>query len=184
MAPAVHAFARRLGSRMPHALVLAPRFDPADVFSALGHGAIGYLVEGAYGSSLTEALSATARGLSFLDPRVQSELLRMWRLSTPPPRTAPPPTSPRSGPGAEEKAHDRPAPGRPEERGADRRLGLSPRECETVALLASGLAVPEIAHRLSLSEKTVRNTLCRAYQKLNVHRQSEAVLAWLGGTAV
>ena len=51
---------------------------------------------------------------------------------------------------------------------------LSPREREVLAVAADGASIAEIAHRLYLSEGTVRNHLSAAIQKLNVHNRTEA----------
>lgn len=57
----------------------------------------------------------------------------------------------------------------------DERLArLSPRELEVVRLVADGMANAEIADRLHLSDKTVKNHLTRIFAKLEVVRRSEA----------
>lgn len=53
---------------------------------------------------------------------------------------------------------------------------LSAREQEIVALLAEGLDNRQIAERLVLSEKTVKNHLSRVYEKLKVANRTQAVL--------
>ena len=57
---------------------------------------------------------------------------------------------------------------------------LTDREAEILDLAASGLSNAEIAGRLFLSERTVKNYLNAAYPKIDVHNRSEAVSAWLG----
>lgn len=54
---------------------------------------------------------------------------------------------------------------------------LSSRETEIVECLALGLANREIAVRLCLSERTVKNHLYRIYDKLQVSNRTQAVLA-------
>lgn len=54
--------------------------------------------------------------------------------------------------------------------------GLSDRERETLDLLAQGLSNKEIATRLYLSEKTVRNYVSDIYTKLQVASRAEAVV--------
>lgn len=54
--------------------------------------------------------------------------------------------------------------------------GLTEREIEILKLLASGLANKQIAFRLKISEKTVRNHVSNAYEKLNIFDRSQAVL--------
>lgn len=60
---------------------------------------------------------------------------------------------------------------------AARLATLSEREAEIMRLLASGMNNKEIGRRLSISEKTVRNVLSKAYAKLQVSTRAEAVTA-------
>jgi pimeloyl-ACP methyl ester carboxylesterase/DNA-binding CsgD family transcriptional regulator len=53
---------------------------------------------------------------------------------------------------------------------------LSPRERETLALLADGLSNSEIAERLGISEKTVRNHLSHLFDKLGVWSRAQAIV--------
>lgn len=53
---------------------------------------------------------------------------------------------------------------------------LTEREREVLDLVARGLANPEIAHRLYLSEKTVRNHVSRVFVKLRVADRSQAIV--------
>ena len=54
--------------------------------------------------------------------------------------------------------------------------GLTTREVEILKLLAAGMANKQIAYRLNISEKTVRNHVSNMYQKLNIYDRSQAVL--------
>lgn len=53
---------------------------------------------------------------------------------------------------------------------------LSKRERETLALLADGLSNAEIAERLGISEKTVRNHLSHLFDKLGVWSRAQAIV--------
>ena len=53
---------------------------------------------------------------------------------------------------------------------------LSRRERETLALLADGLSNAEIAERLGISEKTVRNRLSQLFDKLGVWSRAQAIV--------
>jgi pimeloyl-ACP methyl ester carboxylesterase/DNA-binding CsgD family transcriptional regulator len=53
---------------------------------------------------------------------------------------------------------------------------LSKRERETLALLAEGLSNSEIAERLGISEKTVRNHLSHLFDKLGVWSRAQAIV--------
>jgi DNA-binding NarL/FixJ family response regulator len=54
--------------------------------------------------------------------------------------------------------------------------GLTNREVEILKLLASGMANKQIAYRLKISEKTVRNHVSNTYEKLGISDRSTAVL--------
>lgn len=54
-------------------------------------------------------------------------------------------------------------------------LGLSPRECEILALLASGKSNQEMADALHISPNTVKTHLARVYEKLDVQRRVQAI---------
>jgi len=54
--------------------------------------------------------------------------------------------------------------------------GLTSREIEILKLLAGGMANKQIAYRLKISEKTVRNHVSNMYEKLGIYDRSQAVL--------
>jgi DNA-binding NarL/FixJ family response regulator len=54
--------------------------------------------------------------------------------------------------------------------------GLTVREVEILRLLATGMANKQIAFRLKISEKTVRNHVSNMYEKLGIYDRSQAVL--------
>ena len=56
---------------------------------------------------------------------------------------------------------------------------LSERESQLLQLVADGVATGDIADRLTISPKTVRNHLSRIYSKLGVGSRSEAIVAGL-----
>ncbi|HEX8062300.1 MAG TPA: LuxR C-terminal-related transcriptional regulator [Allosphingosinicella sp.] len=58
---------------------------------------------------------------------------------------------------------------------AIRSLGLSPRECEILALLASGQSNKEMARTLAISPNTVKTHVARVYGKLEVARRVQAI---------
>jgi DNA-binding NarL/FixJ family response regulator len=63
-------------------------------------------------------------------------------------------------------------------RGARRpKLGLTQREIHVLKQVAAGLSNKQIARRLGLSEKTVRNHLSRAFNKLGATNRTEAVMS-------
>ncbi|GHJ44532.1 hypothetical protein Cs7R123_18740 [Catellatospora sp. TT07R-123] len=66
-------------------------------------------------------------------------------------------------------------PGRPD---------LTRREREIMQLLAAGESNTQIAARLGLAEKTVRNQVSRVYHKLGVRNRAQATVSWLEGRQV
>jgi len=53
---------------------------------------------------------------------------------------------------------------------------MTPREIEILTLLAGGLANKQIAHKIKISDKTVRNHISNIYEKVKVVDRSQAVL--------
>jgi DNA-binding NarL/FixJ family response regulator len=53
---------------------------------------------------------------------------------------------------------------------------LTPRQGELVELIAQGLDNAQIAARLGLSEKTVRNHITSIFAKLEVESRSQAIV--------
>ena len=153
---------RRLGTRMPRVLVVAPAVDSYDICQALAQGATSYLIEGYHIKCMGEAVAKTAIGLSCLDPRVAGVLAQQGRHTVDQ-------VSSRMARDADTDTDDAPI-----------TSPLTTRETEIMELIAVGYSVAEVAARLLLSERTVRNNLTNIYAKLQVRRQSEAVLLWLG----
>ena len=55
---------------------------------------------------------------------------------------------------------------------------LRPREREIMQLIADGLSNRQIAARLVISEKTVKNHICSIYQRLGARGRSQAISRW------
>jgi len=137
--------------RQSKVLMLTYADDGEVVTSALRAGASGYLVHGAFQpEELVRAVVGTAHGDAHLSPAAAGVLVNAVR----------------SGLG-------RAAPDR-------RRFGLSGREMEVMDLIASGRSNVDIANKLFLSEKTVKNHVNRIYAKLGVRTRAEAIALWLG----
>jgi DNA-binding NarL/FixJ family response regulator len=64
--------------------------------------------------------------------------------------------------------------------GHQEELGLSRRETEIMELVVQGMSNAQLAHRLFLSEKTVKNHINRIFGKLGVTTRAQAMAAWLG----
>ena len=65
--------------------------------------------------------------------------------------------------------------------GAEEPHGLSAREVEVMSLIADGQTNGQIAARLFLAEKTVKNHVRRIYSKLGVGSRPAAIAYWRQG---
>ncbi|MGW0710055.1 helix-turn-helix domain-containing protein [Streptomyces sp. NPDC002643] len=161
MARDLTRFSAEAADGLPPTLVLAPWLDWDDVSLALGQGAGGYLLENQHALPLDEALLCAAHGTSILDPAIAAERIRF---------------APRESAGERNRGDTRPE----KATVPDPRTRLSPRERQLMDLLASGLSTGDVARKMYLTDKTVRNYLSRVYGKLAVRNRSEAILCWLG----
>ncbi|ULA64190.1 MAG: DNA-binding transcriptional activator DevR/DosR [Nitrospira sp.] len=64
--------------------------------------------------------------------------------------------------------------------GPSKRSLLSPQEQRILPLVAEGLTNKEIARRLELSEKTIKNYLANIYSKLQIGRRSQVAAMYAG----
>ncbi|MBP7402336.1 MAG: response regulator transcription factor [Clostridia bacterium] len=142
--------ARRIKHADPEVkVILLTMFKEEDqVLRAVRDGCDGYLVKGARGEAVADAVKNACRGLATFDRGVQAVLRnRLAADSVDVPR---------------------------ETDGLDR---LSPREIEIVRLMTAGRTHAEIAHILFLSEGYIRNQLVVIRGKLNL-RNSLELVAW------
>ena len=143
-----------LRERLPAArvLVLTTYADEDAIVPALRAGARGYLTKDASAEQIEAAIRAVHAGQTYLDPAVQERLVAAV-ISRPP---SPGPAGP-AGPS-----------GQPPD-------GLTTREAEVLALLASGLSNAEIAQRLYLSHATVKTHINRIFAKTGARDRAQAV---------
>ena len=139
---------RRIVHSSPHVRVLVVTMfeDDATVFSAMRAGARGYVLKGANYREMLRAIGAVGDGEAIFSPAVAVRLADYFANSIRP--GAPPDVFPE----------------------------LSEREREILDLLARGLKNPEIAARLYLSPKTVRNNVSNILHKLQVADRTHAVI--------
>jgi DNA-binding NarL/FixJ family response regulator len=127
-------------------LVLTMHEDDEHVFAALLAGASGYLVKGADGAEIVRAVQSVASGGAVYGGPVARRIVAFF---------------------AGELSDSPTARAFPD---------LTPREREVLDLLAAGCRNHEIARRLGMSEKTVRNHVSQVLLKLQVPDRTAAAL--------
>lgn len=88
-------------------------------------------------------------------------------------------TGPFSGPALAVLRRGAPTPDRAAVRAG---LGLSERQGEVMDLIAAGLTNQEVARRLFLAEKTVKNHINQIFAMLGATSRGQAIAVWLGTT--
>jgi DNA-binding NarL/FixJ family response regulator len=142
---------RRLKQDLPQCrvIVLTTFDDDEYVFDALRAGAVGYLLKDVPSARLVEAIQATARGESILEPSVAAKVIAEFtRVSTMVPATQ-----------MEQLVEP-----------------LSERELEVLAWIARGYSNREIASQLFIAEGTVKNHVTHILGKLGVRDRTQAAL--------
>jgi len=139
-------------------LVLTTYADQDAIVPALRAGARGYLTKDASAEQIEAAIRAVHAGQTHLDPAVQERLVAAVIRSPDPAGHAGTGTSAGTGTGT------RPPPD-----------GLTTREAQVLALLASGLSNAEIAQRLYLSHATVKTHINRIFAKTGARDRAQAV---------
>ncbi|MFK3984914.1 response regulator [Micromonospora sp. NPDC050397] len=133
-------------------LVLTTFADDADIYGALGAGAIGYLVKDGAPEDLVDAVLRAARGEALLAPPVLARIV-----------------------GRALRAHQRDV-RRPAEEPKPRHRLLTAREREVLALVGAGLSNAEIAGRLHLGITTVKTHVSAAMEKLQLRNRVQAAV--------
>jgi DNA-binding NarL/FixJ family response regulator len=128
-------------------LVLTVAADERSVLDALLAGACGYLLKDATIEEIAAGVRAAADGRSFVSPRVAHHLLNRLRGSA--------------------SAYEVPAPDEAK---------LSARELEILRLVAEGCDNDEIAARLVLSPRTVKNHVSSILAKLDMDNRVQAAV--------
>ncbi|MFI0485287.1 response regulator transcription factor [Actinomadura sp. 9N215] len=142
-------------SRVSRVIMLTQVEEPDVVLAAVRNGAVGYLVHNTFTvGELAEAIRDTVRHRAHpLSQAASAALIDAARTG----RTAAP-----AGP-------------------ADRaRFGLSAREAQVMELIVRGHSNHDIAAKLVLTEKTVKNYINRIYAKLGAPNRATAIVTWLG----
>ena len=139
---------RQIVQENPHiGVILVTMFDdPESVFSGMRAGARGYVLKEAEPEELRRAIEAACRGEVILCPIIAKKVLEHF--------------------GRDPRLHQ---PGLPYEE-------LTQRELQVLQLAADGLSNKEIAGKLVLSEKTVKNHIANIFSKLQVNDRTQAIL--------
>jgi DNA-binding NarL/FixJ family response regulator len=129
-------------------VIMLTTFDLDEyVYEAMRAGASGFLLKTAPPDQLARAVRAVVAGDSLLAPEITRRLLDSF-VRRPPPGAGPQ--------GLEE---------------------LTKRELEVLSLVAYGLSNAEIAHRLYVSDTTVKTHVAHVFAKLDVRDRAQAVIA-------
>jgi DNA-binding NarL/FixJ family response regulator len=141
----------RIRSELPetHVLILTTYADEEYIMDGIRAGARGYLLKDASPDELVRAIRIVARGESLLQPTVAARVLDKLSELMMADETPPPAPKP--------DTH------------------LTAREREVLRLLAGGARNRDVAEALFISERTVKNHVSSAMQKLDANTRAEAV---------
>lgn len=135
-------------------LALSVDGDQYHISQMIRAGASGYILKDANVETLTEAIKTVARGDAYLPPQLLSKVLDEYRRTSV----------------IEKKV------ALPED------LKLTPREIEIISHIAHGESNREIAKKLFISEKTVKNHVSNILRKMNLEDRTQvAVYAYRTG---
>jgi DNA-binding NarL/FixJ family response regulator len=139
---------RRIHQQHPEIriVMLTMHADQSVIAEALRAGASGYLVKDCSTDEIAEAVRLAASDESSLSPELATAMLDEVR---------------RIDPDSVEDDADR---------------VVTKREVEVLQLIADGCSTPEVAERLYISQKTVKNHLASIYHKLDARDRTQAVL--------
>jgi DNA-binding NarL/FixJ family response regulator len=130
-------------------LMLTMLEDDASVFQAMRVGARGYVLKGANHDELLQSIRAVANGQALFGPAIAARLMSYFQALGP------------------ERAAQLPEAPFPE---------LTERELEVLGMIARGQNNNEIAQKLVISPKTVRNHITNIFSKLQVADRAQAIV--------
>ncbi|HRF58377.1 MAG TPA: response regulator transcription factor [Fimbriimonadaceae bacterium] len=128
-------------------VVLTVNEDEDTIFDAIRAGAIGYLLKTSTPQDVIDAIRLAQRGEAKITPRVAAKIITDF------------------GRVKEEEEEDE-----------SELYVLSDRESEILDLIAQGLRNKEIAQRLCITEKTVKNHVSNILKALQVNSRTEAAM--------
>ncbi|NWG08644.1 MAG: response regulator transcription factor [Chloroflexi bacterium] len=121
--------------------------DDASIFHAMRAGARGYLLKGADPQEVLSVIRAVAEGQALFGPAIAARLMNYFKELSAKPAVSGTPF--------------------PE---------LTERELEILRLISQGLNNQEIARKLFLSPKTIRNHITNIFSKLQVADRAQAIV--------
>jgi Response regulator containing a CheY-like receiver domain and an HTH DNA-binding domain len=127
-------------------IVLTIHEDREYLFKTLQMGAEGYVLKDAETAVLVEAIRSVYRGQSFIQPNMTRELVKEFNRVT---------------------LHEK-------DKSEDN--NLTSREIQVLELIAEGMINKEIARKLYISEKTVKNHVSNIFKKLEVSDRTQAAI--------
>lgn len=127
-------------------VMLTMHADESVIAEALRAGAAGYLVKDCSIEEIASAVRMAANDDADLSPALAGAMLSEVRKMTPEPASE------------------------------DSDRIITRREIDVLQLIADGCSTPEVAERLFISQKTVKNHLASIYQKLDARDRTQAVL--------
>jgi DNA-binding NarL/FixJ family response regulator len=140
---------RRLARDADHRVLALTTFEDDEVlWGVIEAGAAGFVLKDALAADLVGAIRVTARGGSWLDPRVADRVLTVLRRR----------------PGGSASVAGSPVD------------PLTGREREVLRLVATGANNAEIAAELYLSERTVKGHISAIFSKLGVRDRAAAII--------
>ncbi|GAA3746614.1 response regulator transcription factor [Plantactinospora mayteni] len=177
--------ARRILAQSPDCrVIMLTTFDlDRYVYAALAAGASGFLLKDVTPEHLAAAVRLVNTGDALLAPSITRRLVERFattdsaRATTDSARGA---TDPARGAtdSARRTTDSGPSGGDPGRTAARQPelAALTPREREVLTLLGRGLSNSELAHRLTLSEATVKTHVARIFAKLGLRDRAQAVV--------
>lgn len=144
-------------------IILSAYADEGLIAAAVKAGAMGYILKSATAETIVAAIETVFRGGHYFDETMPKKLQKLAEhtLNNLEPEQ----------PVLPNKSHLQ---GR-KRSGRKKIIGLSVRELELLSMLSQGMSNRDIATKLYLSEKTVKNHLSNIYRKLEVEDRAQAI---------
>ncbi len=139
--------------------------DDASVFAAMRAGARGYVLKGANPQEMLSVIRAVAEGQALFGPAIAVRMAHFFQEAAGSTRAS---ASPQSCPTVENRFSEGMA-------GSEGFSELTDREREVLELIAGGYNNTEIAQKLVISPKTVRNHITNIFSKLQVADRAQVI---------